>query len=379
MGGGREFATRGQTDYGAKMRGSIVYYLHTSDDRDMLTRRDVEAIDVSGLHRDYEEWPRHCEEALRLRVATPEVKEVKRVVYVGMGGSAASGDILRDWLTPVLKVPFIVSKDYGPPRFVGAGDLVLAVSCSGDTEETLNVVKEVFKRGCGVAAVSSDGLLEKFCGENDLAFTKVKKLAVPRSSLPYLFYPAVNILSKTGHLKEEAGQLKTSVGGVKSLHREIGVDTHMDKNEAKKLASKIFNGVPVLYASAVNLGVAVRFAASLNENAKMLAHTAVIPELCHNEVESWVKGIPGVFKPVFIRSSEEPRRISERFKVARELIEAAGLNVYEFWETGEDRLSRSMRSVYLLDYVTIYAAVLRRVNPIVTPNIEALKKRLSAS
>ncbi|MFQ6135517.1 MAG: bifunctional phosphoglucose/phosphomannose isomerase, partial [Nitrososphaerales archaeon] len=325
---------------------------------------------------DYEEWPKHCEEALNLRVATPDITNVKQVIYAGMGGSAASGDILKDWLTPVLDTPFTVLKDYHLPRSAGKNYLVLVVSCSGDTEEALNVAKEALKRGCSVAAVSSDGLLERVCSKNGVPFTKVKRLSVPRSSLPYLFYPSANILKETIGLGEAAGQLASSVSNVKSLYREIGVDSPIEENPAKEMAAKIFDGVPIIYASAANRGVAIRFKASLNENAKMVAHTAAIPELCHNEVEGWTERVSSIFRPVFIRHPEESSEISKRFEVVKEIVEAAGFEVYELWETGENHLGRTLRSTYLSDYVSIYAAVLRKEDPIVTLNIDTMKRRL---
>lgn len=345
----------------------------------MLTREDVEAVDTSGLHRDYEEWPTHCEEALSLKVSAPDVTDVTQVIYAGMGGSAASGDILKDWLTPILDIPFTVLKDYHLPRSADKNTLALVVSCSGNTEEALSIAKEALKKGCNVAAVSADGLLERVCNESDAPFTKVKKLSVPRSSLPYLFYPAANILKETIGLGEINGQLVNSVSQIKSLHREIRVDTPIEKNPAKEIAAKIFDGVPIIYASAANRGVAIRFKASLNENAKMIAHTAVIPELCHNEVEGWTGRVSSIFRPVFIRHREESSEISKRFEGVKEIVEAAGFEVYELWETGEDHLSRTLRSIYLTDYASIYTAVLRKEDPKVTGNIDTMKRRLRKS
>jgi glucose/mannose-6-phosphate isomerase len=345
----------------------------------MLTREDVEVVDSSGLHIDYEEWPQHCEEALNLKLATPDITNVKQVIYAGMGGSAASGDILKDWLTPVLNIPFSVLKDYHLPRSADKNTLALVISCSGNTEEVLSIAKESIKKGCSVAAVSSDGMLEKVCSENNVPFTKVKKLSVPRSSLPYLFYPAANILKETIGLGEVSEQLANSVSQIKSIHREIRVDAPIEKNPAKEIAAKIFDGVPIIYASAANRGVAIRFKASLNENAKMIAHTAVIPELCHNEVEGWIGRVPSIFRPVFIRHPEESSEISKRFEVVKDIVETAGFEVYELWETGEDHLSRILRSIYLTDYASIYTTVLRIEDPKVTGNIDTMKRRLRES
>ena len=341
----------------------------------MLSQEEVEAIDVSGLYKDYEEWPRHCEEAAKLPVETPDIAQINHIIYVGMGGSAASGDLLRDWLTPVINLPFTIVKDYNLPSSAGKNTLVIAVSCSGDTEETLSAANQAYERGCRIAAVSSGGRLEQFCRKNSIPFTKTKKLRVPRSSLPNLFYPAANILKETGLLKTVANQIPISVSTVKQLYSKVRADNSTG-NPAKELAAKMADTLPMIYCSALNEGATNRFRASLNENAKIQAHVAEIPELCHNEVEGWTKRTPRVCLPVYVRSKEEIPENAARFEAVKEMIEAAGFKVHEVWESGNDSLSRIMRSVYLLDYTSIYAAVLRRTNPIGTPNIDAMKRRL---
>ncbi len=341
----------------------------------MLTQEEVEAVDVSGLYRDYEEWPKHCEDAVKLPVEIPDIAEIDQIIYAGMGGSAASGDLLRDWLSPVIDISFTVVKDYRLPRSAGKNTLVIAVSCSGDTEETLSAASQAYEKGCRIAAVSSGGRLEQFCRKNSIPFTKTKKLRVPRSSLPNLFYPAANILKEAGLLKNAANQIRTSVSTVKQLYSKVTVD-NATENPAKELAFKIADTLPMIYCSAINEGATNRFRASLNENAKIQAHVSVIPELCHNEVEGWTKRTPRACLPLYIRSREELPENAARFEAVKEMIEAAGFQVHEVWESGEDSLSRIMRSVYLLDYASIYTAALRSTNPIVTPNIDAMKRIL---
>ncbi len=342
----------------------------------MLTQEEeVETIDVSGLYKDYEEWPKHCEESVKIPVEIPDIAQINQIIYVGMGGSAASGDLLRDWLTPIINLPFTVIKDYNLPKSADKQTLVIAVSCSGDTEETLSAANQAYERGCRIAAVSSGGRLEQFCRKNSIPFTKTKKLRVPRSSLPNLFYPAANILKETGLINKVTNQIPTSVSTVKQLYSEVRA-ANSSGNPAKELAVKIADTLPMIYCSAVNEGATNRFRASLNENAKIQAHVAVIPELCHNEVEGWTKRTSRICLPVYVRSKEEIPENAARFEAVKEMIEAAGFEVHEVWESGENSLSRIMRSVYLLDYTSIYTAVLRRTNPIGTPNIDAMKRRL---
>ncbi len=342
----------------------------------MLTVEEVESIDSLGLYKHLEEWPNHCQKALNQQIKHSININPSRIIYSGLGGSAAPGDILKNWLSSILKIPFIVLKDYDLPEYVGSQDLVLAVSCSGDTEEVLQVTKNALNRGCNILTISSGGMLEDFSKKNNIPFTKITRLDVSRASFPYLFYVSANILKKLELIKDVEHQLYSSALSIQEIKKEISVHTPINKNPAKTLANKIYDGIPIIYVSAENRKLATRFKASLNENAKMLAHSAIIPELCHNEVEIWSNKASKLLKPLFIRHSKESTIITNRFKVMKEIIEDTGFEVIEFWETGKDYLSSLLRSLYLLDYTSIYTAILNNENPLETPRIDSVKRKM---
>lgn len=344
----------------------------------MLSVKEVDSIDVFGLYKDYEDWPNHFENALTIKINHVLNYSPKHIIFAGIGGSAAPGDILKNWLTPVLNIPFIVLKDYELPAFIEKKDLIIAVSCSGNTEEVIHILVSALSKGCEIEVISSGGALEKFCIKNNISLTKIKKLRASRTSFPYLFYAAVTILKKMNLLNKVEKQLSSSVIAIKDMHQKISAYTPFDKNPAKKLATKIYNRIPMIYVSVDNKGVALRFQALLNENAKMLAHTAIIPELCHNEIEIWTKKDSRNWKPLFIRNSEESPKIIKRFKLIKKIIEDAGYQVEEIWETGKDKLSQTLSTLYFLDYVTIYTAILRKKDPATTPSIDTVKRKISS-
>jgi hypothetical protein len=93
-------------------------------------------------------------------------------------------------------------------------------------------------------------------------------------------------------------------------------------------------------------------------------------------VEIWTRNTSRQFKPLFLRHPEESSKISKRFKVMKQIIEDAGFEVYEIWEKGKDYLSRTMRTLYLLDYASIYTAILRKEDPLETPGIDTVKRKI---
>jgi glucose/mannose-6-phosphate isomerase len=345
----------------------------------MLSRKEVEKVDASKLYQDYEEWPEHCRRALDNRGNIENIGEINQVIFSGMGGSAASGDILNDWWVNNGNIPFSVIKDYHLPKWVDRDYLIFIASASGNTEEVINVIREALKIKSKIYAISSDGLVQKVCQEEKIPFTKIDMLSVPRSSLPYLFYSSANILSKIIMSNKLRRSLDQSISNLHNLQRKISIDIPFEENPAKKFAEKIYDGIPIIYSSSHNTGVSNRFKTALNENAKMIAHTAVIPELCHNEIEGWIKKVPRSFRPIFIRDIEESPEISKRFEIVKNLAKDSELDVIEVFEEGEDQISRNLCLIYFLDYSSIYTAVQRNIEPKNTPNINRMKNSLRNS
>src|SRR4051794_15576920 len=70
----------------------------------------------------------------------------RAIVVAGMGGSGISGEVLAAVAGPSCPAPIVVHRGYGLPGWVGAADLVMAVSCSGPTAETLTGAAEAARR-----------------------------------------------------------------------------------------------------------------------------------------------------------------------------------------------------------------------------------------
>ena len=129
----------------------------------------------------------------------PDGLGVDSVVVLGMGGSGSSGDLVRALVEPRLPVPFMVVKSYGPlPEWVGRNTLVVAVSYSGNTEETLAAFEEVHERGARVVCLSAAGRLAESAKEFGAAHIRVPPGLQPRAAVAYLMVPLLAVLARMG-------------------------------------------------------------------------------------------------------------------------------------------------------------------------------------
>src|SRR6059036_2353193 len=109
--------------------------------------RKIDRADIAG---DVASLPEQLTRGLAIGGNLGPLAVGRRVTVVGMGGSAIAGEILASWLAAERGLPLDVVKDFSLPPEVGDGDLVVAVSYSGNTLETLAVTREAVVRGCDI-------------------------------------------------------------------------------------------------------------------------------------------------------------------------------------------------------------------------------------
>ena len=121
-------------------------------------------------------------------------------------------------------LPFAVWNDYGLPSWWGPDWLVLATSYSGDTEETLDGVREALESGGTVIGVSSGGqLTETLDGSDDCILLSVPGGQAPRSAFGHIFGTQLAACWAMGLLPvPSAGELSGMLGRLRTT--SLGAD-----------------------------------------------------------------------------------------------------------------------------------------------------------
>jgi glucose/mannose-6-phosphate isomerase len=126
--------------------------------------------------------------------------------------------------------------------------------------------------------------------------------------------------------------------------------------------------------------VAARWKGQFNENAKVPSYASTLPELDHNEIVGF-SGMPAPFSAlaqlVLLRDERQHRQVHRRFDLTRELVEPHVSRVVSITAEGQSALARMLDLVMLGDYVSLYLALLRAVDPGPVEMIERLKERLA--
>ncbi len=300
----------------------------------------------------------------RLASAKPD-----SVIILGMGGSGLAGEIiaaLKDELR--ISVPVEIWKSYGIPKTTHKRPFTIAVSFSGDTEETLSGFAEARKAKRGtVAIVTSGGELKEQAERLKLpaAFFDPGDLT-PRQSTGIMFYSLTELLRLAG------------------LVRSVPTFSHLTpsifRSRGTTIARALKGRVIAVYASAANHHLAYIWKIKCNETAKTLAFADVLPEMNHNELVGYDapgktrRGIPVV--ALFLEDSADHPRIAKRMRLTQRLLRERGVRIISIHLTGKTRLEKTWNSIMLADWTSFSLAKLEGVEPEETEVIVRLKNAM---
>lgn len=338
---------------------------------DIIGMMEVDRRNMLGIARNF---PEQCEEAIRIGKEFSKklnIKRPKSVCICGMGGSAIAGDILRAWLR---EYDIRVFRGYDVPKYVGKDSLVFVSSYSGNTEETLSMLKQAMKRKLNVIGITSGGKLEKECKEAKIPFIKIPSRLKPRFAIAYLFFPLLLVLKKTRFIKERVNLGKV-IRNLKEIRHELTPDARTRENIAKRIALRLRWKIPLIYGFGKFEGVALRAKTQFNENSKVHSFAAMLPEVNHNGIVGWEapRELNKRLCVIFIRDKEESDEMRKRIEFTEDAVKNAGGSIIEVHSIFRSDLSRILSVMYTLDFASVYLGILHRKDPSETELITDLK------
>ena len=302
----------------------------------------------------------------------------RAVVVAGMGGSGISGDVLAAVCGLGAPVPISTVRGYVLPGWVGPLDLVVAVSCSGRTEETLSVAVEAVKRGArlvGVGAVGSP-LHDLVMSVSGATFIPVDAGALmPRASLWLLATPLLLLGHALGIGDVPRSALDRAADLLDETSVECGPASPLVDNRAKLLGTSLSTSLPMVWGtSPLGAVAAYRLACQLNENAKLPVVHGALPEANHNQVVA--------LDGPFVGSSEEdifrdPVEDARRADVSREIAERRDVPVDVLTAVEGHPVVRLASLVGVVDWASVYAAIALGIDPSPIGPIVELKDRIA--
>ena len=331
---------------------------------------DLENIDVKNMFKTYDNWPQIAKESFENKFEKIDVKNIDHLVFAGMGGSGTIGDTIKAILSRE-DIHVSVVKGYLLPKTVDDNTLVVTTSVSGNTSETLEIIKSVKKKNAKIASFSSGGLIEKYCKNNDMFFQKIPVIHSPRASFSSFLFSIINIFEYILPIKKN--DIYQTISTLEETKQNIFSENLNQNNKALNLAEFINDIVSIFYPAGLQ-AAAIRYKNSLQENTKIHAMIDDVMEASHNAIVSWES--KSSVSPVFIQGIDDHIKTIERWNIMKEFFDSKGINYHVVNSTKGNILAKIVNLIYLLDYSTIYAAVIHKIDPLPVKSIDFIKSKL---
>ena len=314
--------------------------------------------------------PAHLRDALwRIESARLEPGEAAGVLVCGMGGSAIGGDLAAAALGDRLTRPLLTVRGYELPSWATPEWTVLASSYSGDTEETLACFAAAEALGARRIVASTGGALVDAARADGVPVVGLPGILQPRAAVAYMFAVAAEVAALAGAGPRLHTEIDAAAIFLEARAEEL-------RARAAEIAARLGGAPPVLYGADLTAPAARRWKTQVNENAKLPAFFAELPEADHNELCGWAGDPAAGLSAVLLEDSDQHPRERRRFELTAETIAAGGAEVVRIETVGETRVERLLWAVMLGDLVSVALADARGVDPTPVEAIEDFKAAL---
>lgn len=339
----------------------------------------------------------------------------RAVVVAGVGTAARTGDVLETVAGPRCPVPVLSHRTAGIPGWVGAADVVIAVSASGRSPEALAAAEAAARRGARLVAIGApDSELQAMAERARATFVPVPRRAPARASFWGLTVPVLLAGRHLGLVKITETDFAETAMRLDSEAERCRPGLESFVNPGKTLALDLAGSIPVLWGSSPLATVAARrFADTLAANARYPAIAGGLGEAGRGRV-GLLDGPYGALNEagrdifadpeendgpdvrlrlVLLRDGglreqhpeadgvianddgDEPASVEERRADAvRRIAEQRGVRVSVVEAEGGSALERLASLLAVPDFASIYLGLAHGLDPMAVPAISELKE-----
>ena len=290
-----------------------------------------------------------------------------------LGGSAIGGSLAEALWRDSARVPISVNRAATLPAWVGEGDLVLPVSYSGATAETLAAARTALARGADVIAVTAGEPLGGLVADGGGRVVRVPGGLPPRAALGTLYGALAAALEHVRVIPAAAEHIRAAAHACDTVAADRGGSL------ASALGEAVATTTTWVYGYGPLAAVARRFKTQLNENAKSTAAFGELPEADHNEIVGWAgtARTGGRHAAIHLADPDDPPTIRATIATTPRLIDQDATLRRVLAGEGQTRTARAFWLLSLLDHATVYTARAAGVDPFEIDRIGELKQALA--
>jgi glucose/mannose-6-phosphate isomerase len=331
----------------------------------------------------------------------------RAIVIAGAGTAARTGDVLATVAGPRCPVPVMAHRSSGVPGWVGAADVVIAVSASGRSPEALAAAEAAARRGARLVAIGApDSPLQSVAERGRSPFVPVPRRAPARASLWALTVPVLLAARALGLVKITEADLAETASRLDADADRCRPTAESFVNPAKTMALALAGSVPVVWGSSPLATMAARrFGDTLSANARYPVVTGELGEAGRGRVgllDGYFGALAESQRDIFADPDDEEEESSSRLSVTllqdggladdeisapaaveqrrieavQEICDRRGIRWSLLTAEGGSVLERFASLVAVPDFASIYLGLAHGLDPMAVPAVTELKEKL---
>jgi len=345
----------------------------------LIQEYQIQAFDseqvFEKLKRSSDQWFEAIEITRNLSFSFKK-EDIDNIVITGMGGAAIAGDMVKSLSMDSAHIPVSMNRTYSLPSFVNDRTLVIILSYSGDTEETVSAANHALERNAHCIGITSGGQISLLVDHERFDLIKITPDLSSRSALAYFFigiwraFQTLEIFADGDELLLETGDF---------IKEQIELFSDLEENEPAELAEQILDSLPVIYSSdGILKPVNLRWRNQIQEYAKTLAYGGILPEMNHNEIVGWERTshLMGRVSCIQLVDENDHYRVQRRMDISAELIEPHAVAYQRVRAVGPCPLRRMFYMILFGDFMAYYLAILSETDPAPITKIDLMKTKL---
>jgi glucose/mannose-6-phosphate isomerase len=311
-------------------------------------------------------------------------RAIQQILVCGMGGSGSTGDLLQVLCAQSI-IQITVQKSSQLPAWVNAETLVIGVSYSGETSETLSCVEAALAQGAQLHLLASGGVLQVLAETEKLVCVPIEGGLPPRAALFDMLFALLGSLLACPVIAQRLGlnqtEVEASLPFLAQLSEKWYLPSQFDaslthlSNLPYGLARSLQGLQPLIWAADAATGViAQRWKNQLSENAKTLASWSAMPELNHNEMVAMCALHHSQIRLLYLNLGSVELLAN---KVSLEMVGPHISGLDRIMAEGKNHFERVLFLTYLGDFISVYLALLNKIDPTPIEAINEFKRRIS--
>lgn len=332
--------------------------------------------DKANLYQKILDFPRQFREGIEsAKSIVPQNSNgaFSNLIIAGMGGSSLPGQMFKTVNQQIraTNLPVIIHQNYGLPEQLGPDSLVICVSYSGNTEETLSAFQEARSKKAKIITMGTGGKLAELARENNIPHVFVPVGFPPRAIIGYMFSALTKALSNIGVVEDISGSLLP-------LEKDL-VPENLEET-GRSFIDKLMSKVPLIYCSEKWEILGRIWKINFNETTEVPSFFSVLPDLNHHEMAGFTDHGPHSnhkdFRLLILADPEEDSPILRRMQVTSELLDENEVHSDIINLEGKNVFEKMFSNIVLSYWISYYLAQKYDIEPSTARLTEEFKKRL---